>query len=385
VTHVVICGAGFAGLELSTLLSTELAGEVDVTLIDASDAFVFGFSKLDVMFGRRTSKDVRIPYADITKPGVAFRQERITQIDPRRRVVTTDRSSYDADILVIALGADYDLDATPGVAGHEFYSVDGAARMREELAAFDGGRAVVGVCGPFYKCPPAPYEAALLLHDHLTVRGIREKTDISVFSSLPMPIPVSKPTSAAIVTAMDDRGIVSTFSERVVALNGGEVKLASGAAAPCDLFLGVPVHVAPQVVVDAGLTTDGWIAVDKDHLTTSFENVYAVGDVASAPVPRAGVFAEGQARAAFAHIAAKLRGGDAAGYDGRGTCFLEFGGGEVGKVEVDFYSGPEPVAPLVGPSKDFAKEKELFGSSRRERWFGATGDAPPAQRPAGSG
>ena len=174
--RVVILGAGFGGLELATMLSEALGEEVDVTLIDKSDAFVFGYSKLDVMFGRTTLDEVRLPYADIAKPGVRFLRQTITAIDSETRRVSTDGGVYDADFLVVALGADYDLDATPGLAeaGDEFYSVAGATRLAEMLPTFSAGRVIVGVCGAPFKCPPAPSEAALLLHDYLVDRGIRE-------------------------------------------------------------------------------------------------------------------------------------------------------------------------------------------------------------------
>lgn len=126
--QVVVLGAGFGGLELSSLLSERLAGDVAVTLIDQDDAFVFGFSRLEILFGRQTRDEVRLPYRDLAKPGVEFRQETVVHIDPERRRVTTDAATYDADFVVVALGADYDVPATPGFAegGFEYYSVDGA-------------------------------------------------------------------------------------------------------------------------------------------------------------------------------------------------------------------------------------------------------------------
>src|SRR3954467_12943980 len=181
-TRVVILGAGFGGLELATALSEELGDGIAVTLIDKNDAFQFGYSKLDVMFGRTTPEAVRLPYADLAKPGVRFVQETITAIDPEARRVTTDAGVHEADVLVVALGADYDFDATPGLAdaGNEFYSIAGAQRLGELLPTFSNGRAIIGVCGAPYKCPPAPSEAALLLHDYLTARGVRGACEISL-------------------------------------------------------------------------------------------------------------------------------------------------------------------------------------------------------------
>ncbi len=148
--HVLVLGAGFGGLELSSRLATELGDQVEVTLIDRSDAFVFGYAKLDVMFGKRTADEVRLPYREIAHPSVRFRREEILAIDPATRSATTEKGTYTGDVLVVALGAGYDIAATPGLAeaGHEFYSVAGANGLRDVLAAFPGGRVVVGICGP---------------------------------------------------------------------------------------------------------------------------------------------------------------------------------------------------------------------------------------------
>jgi sulfide:quinone oxidoreductase len=164
-TRVLVLGAGFGGLELATSLSEGLGDEVEVTLIDRGDSFVFGFSKLDLMFGRAAAEAVRLPYSDFAKPGVRFVRETIASIDPEGRRAITDVGEHEADFLVVALGADYDMDATPGLAegGNEFYSVAGAERLAELLSDFTEGRAIVGVCGAPFKCPPAPSEAALLL------------------------------------------------------------------------------------------------------------------------------------------------------------------------------------------------------------------------------
>src|SRR3954466_3722041 len=180
--RVVILGAGFGGLELATMLSDAVGGDIDVVLVDKNASFVFGYSKLDVVFGRTTLDAVRLPYDAIAKPGVRFLQETVTAIDPEARVVTTAAGVHRADVLVVALGADYDMDATPGLAeaGNEFYSTAGAERLREVFPTFTRGRAVVGVCGAPFKCPPAPSEAALLLHDYLSRQGTRDDCEISL-------------------------------------------------------------------------------------------------------------------------------------------------------------------------------------------------------------
>jgi sulfide:quinone oxidoreductase len=374
-TRVLVLGAGFGGLELATTLSEALGDEVEVTLIDKNDAFVFGYSKLDVMFGRSTPDAVRLAYRDIAKPGVRFLGETVTAIDPQARRVTTDGDVHEADVLVVALGADYDLDATPGLAevGNEFYSVAGAERLGELLPTFSRGRAIVGVCGAPFKCPPAPSEAALLLHDYLSARGVRANCAISFVIPFGTPVPPSPETSRALVAAFAEHGIEFVPGRRVSSLDTERhvVVLEDGSEMPYDLFLGVPKHRAPDVVLESGMAEDGYVPVNPKTLETQFSGVYAVGDVATIGVPKAGVFAEGAARVVAASLIARLRGGEQPGaYDGLGSCYIEFGGGRVGRVDVDFLSGPKPTGTFQEPSDALVAEKRHFGSSRRSRWFG---------------
>jgi sulfide:quinone oxidoreductase len=373
--HVVILGAGFAGLELAARLSESLVDEVRVTLIDQNDSFSFGYSKLDVLFGRKATEDVLLPYADISKEGVEFHRERVESIDPETRRVTTNQHSYDADVLVVALGADYDHAATPGFeeGGLEYYSLAGAERMRDALPEFESGTILIGILGHPFKCPPAPFEGALLLHDYLEQRGIREAAEIRVIGPMSAPVPITKEVSQSILDALGERGIEYMANQHITELDtrSKNVLLGSGASLLYDLFVGIPVHRVPEVVDASGLAVDGWVPVERTNLATRFADVYAVGDVAGAPTAKAGVFAESAAAVVAGDIAARLR-GDAPPrpWDGAGNCFIEFGGGAVGKVEANFLGGPTPTARLVGPSPELAAEKEAFGATRRERWFG---------------
>jgi sulfide:quinone oxidoreductase len=369
--RVVVLGAGFGGLELSTMLSE--AG-VEVTLIDRSDAFVFGYSKLDVMFGRMSREAARLPYDEIAKPGLRMLRETVTAIDPHARRVTTDAGNHEADHLVIALGADYDLAATPGLAehGHEFYSVTGAERLAGIIPSFSKGHAIVGVCGAPFKCPPAPSECALLLHEALAERGVRGACEISFVIPLPRPVPPSPEASDALENAFAERGIRLITGRRIASVEAGVARLDDGSEMPFDLFLGVPRHRAPDVVIESGMAEDGYIPVESATLKTRFPGVYAVGDVTTAGVPKAGVFAEGAARVVAQQLIAELRGGEQPSrYLGQGSCYVEFGEGRVGRVDIDFLSGPEKTGTFSAPSAELAVEKEHFGSSRRARWFAA--------------
>ena len=372
--RVLVLGAGFGGLELATILSDAFGDEAGVTLIEASDAFVFGYSKLDVMFGHAAPEDVRLAYADFAKPGVTLLRERITAIDPDALRVVTTAGTHEADVLVVALGADYDFAATPGLVNgeNEFYSTAGAERLRDVLPTFTRGRALVGVCGAPFKCPPAPSEAALLLHEYLTQRGVRDQCEISLVMPFGTPVPPSPDTSEALLAAFAERDIEFVPGRRVSSVDAarGVVALDDGAELPYDLFLGVPKHRAPDVVLECGMAEDGYIPVDSRTLASRFPNVYAVGDVATVGVPKAGVFSEGAARTVAASIIARRQGGgQAEGFDGKGSCYVEFGAGRVGRVDVDFLSGPKPTGTFQEPSLELVAEKKHFGASRRARWF----------------
>jgi sulfide:quinone oxidoreductase len=375
--RILVLGAGFGGLELTTTLSERFGDDIDVVLIDQNEGFVFGFSKLDVMFGRSLPAAVHHPYRDFVKPGVQFLQSTVRSIDPVAKHVETDAGGFDADILVVALGADLHPSATPGLVegGHEFYTVPGAFALRDVLAGFPGGRVIVAVTSAPFKCPPAPSETALLMHDFLSERGLRDRSSIALVMPMGAPIPPSPAASEALLVAFAERGIEWHPEQIVRELDPGRqvAKLADGREMPYDLFLGVPVHRAPTVVTASGLAVDGWIPVDPLSLETAYPGVYAVGDVTSVGTPKAGVFAEGQAAVVAERISAQIRGTDeSAQYDGHGLCYLEFGRDQVARVEVTFLSGQAPVGGLDGPSQELAADKVRFGSSRIQRWFGRT-------------
>jgi sulfide:quinone oxidoreductase len=373
--RVLVLGAGFGGLELTTRLSEELGDAAEVVLVDQNDTFVFGFSKLEVMFGRALPASVRHSYADLVKPGVRFVQSTVRAIDAANKRVETDAGAFETDILVVALGADLHPDATPGLVegGNEFYTLAGAFGLRDVVSGFEGGRVIVGVTSLPFKCPPAPSEAALLMDDHLTERGYRQRSQISLVMPLGVPIPPSPAASDALLVAFAERGI-DWHPERLVSELDPARKVAilsDGSEMPYDLFLGVPVHRAPAVVEESGMTVDGWIPVNPLTLETVFLGVYAIGDVTSVGTPKAGVFAEGQAAVVADRVSSLMRGETgSAQYGGDGMCYLEFGHDQVARVDVTFLSGQKPVGGLLGPSLELAGEKVEFGRRRIRRWFG---------------
>ena len=232
---------------------------------------------------------------------------------------------------------------------------------------------MIGICGAPYKCPPAPSECALLLHDELTSPRSPQRLSITLVTPLTTPVPPSPETSAALIDAFAERDITLIAGRRVNRLDPASsiAILDDTTELAFDLFLGVPKHRAPDVVVASGMTEDGYVPVDFATLETRYPGVYAVGDVATAGVPKAGVFAEGAARIVAQTLIAEVRRGERPGpHLGRGTCYIEFGEGRVGSVDIDFLSGPTRTGTFHPPSPVLAAEKAHFGASRRARWFG---------------
>jgi sulfide:quinone oxidoreductase len=377
--HVVILGAGFGGLELATRLSETAPDAVRVTLFDRNDSFFFGFSKLEVMLGRQSADAIQLPYGDIAKDAVEFRQETVVGIDPAARRVATNVGAYDADFLVVAMGADYDMAATPGFAegGHEYYSLAGAERLRDALTGFDGGRVLVSVLGQPFKCPPAPFEGSFLLHEQFVRRGIRDAVQMTTTFPMQRPVPVTAEVAQMFRDGLAERRIEELPQHVVTRIDPAArmACLANGDTLAYDLFVGIPVHRAPDPLAASGLAVDGWVPVDQTNLRTRFPRVYALGDVCTGPrtVPKAGIFAEAAARVVADDIVAEIAGGASpAPYEGAGVCYAEFGDALVAKVDVSFLRGETPMAQRHDPSSEYAAEKEEFAATRRARWFGSS-------------
>jgi sulfide:quinone oxidoreductase len=375
IARVLVLGAGFGGLELTAGLSERFGPDIDITLIDRSEHFVFGFSKLDVMFGKRTAAQVSNPYNSIAKPGVRFVRTTVRSIDPNAKRVETDEGAFEADFLVVALGADLDPSATPGLVegGHEYYTNRGAFAVRDVLARFAGGRVVIGVTSTPFKCPPAPSETALLVHEYLTRRGLRSSSEIALVMPLSAPVPPVPTASEALLAAFAERDIEWHPQQLIVQLDPGANSLVfgDGATMPYDLFLGVPKHVVPQVVAESGMTVDGWVPVDPLTLQTSYPDVFAIGDVTSVGTPKAGVFAERQGSVVAELIAARINSQTSTRtYDGTGVCYVEFGDRRVARVDATFAAGQAPFGEFDSPSEAISADKDEFGASRLRRWLG---------------
>ena len=374
-THVLVLGAGFGGLEVTAGLSERFGSDINITLIERNEHFIFGFSKLDFMFDKRTEPAINHAYGTLTKPGVRLVRANIESIDPVAKAVTTDVGTFEADFLVVALGADLDPSATPGLieSGYEYYSYAGAVDAQRALENFTGGRVVIGVIGTPFKCPPAPSETALVLHDYLESRGIRQESEISLLMPLPTPVPPLPEGSQALLEAFATRGIHWYPRVNIESLNPEthEVLCADGQVHPFDLFLGVPKHVVPAVVAASGMAPQGWIPVDPLTLETSFPQVYAIGDVTNVGTPKAGIFAEGQGKVVIERITAQLK--DVPSevvYDGNGICYVGFDAQRVARFNVTFVTGQHPYGIFDAPTTAISQEKDDYAASRLVRWLG---------------
>lgn len=378
--HIVVLGAGFGGLTAATELRRLLGPEHAVTVVDKNDSYLMGLRKLWILVGRSGPDEGRRRLAALADQGIRVVQAQVQAIDLAARRVQTTAGPLDYDYLVVALGAEGRPDLVPGMAdhAHNLYDAGAVARLAQAVAAFPGGRVVLAIAGLPYKCPPAPYEAAMLLEAYFRQRGIRERVEIAVTSPQPMSLPiVGKAGCAAVETELFLRGIEFHPNRKVERIEASRVVYSDGEL-PADLIIAVPPHRCPAVVQAAGLTgPSGWVEVDPGTLSTGHPGVYAIGDVTEIrtatgmPLPKAGVFAEAQGRRVAAAIAAELTGAPAPPpFDGYGYCFVELGDGLARLVRGHFLAPGGPEVEIAGASPDHARAKEAFEAERLQRWFG---------------
>ncbi len=370
---VLVLGAGIGGIVAAETLRKLLPASDRVIAVDRTGQHFFPPSLLWLMVGERNPEEFSRPLDRLLRRGIEFRRGGVTRIDPTRREVEVDGRLLRADALVIALGAEYAPETIPGLAeaGLCIYTMEGATAIRDALARFLGGRIVVLTAAPQYKCPAAPYETALLVDDYLCKRGLREKTTIKFFAAESRPMFVAGPELGAAVRGMvEARGIAYHPEHQVKGVDpvNRRISFANGVSAEYDLLLYVPPHRTPAVVREAGLTNEsGWIPVDRHTLQTQFENVFAIGDITTIPLkmgrplPKAGVFAHGQAEVVAHNIAHAWTGkGAPCQFTGDGMCFIETGGGRAGIGKGNFYAEPTPQVEMHGPNRFWHVGKILY-------------------------
>jgi len=377
--RVLVLGAGFGGVATAVALREQLPERDEVLLVDRRDDFAMGLRKTWAILGISPIAYGTRSLASLAERGISVVHGTIERIDPAHRAATVDGAALEADAMVVALGAETAIDLIPGLAEHAHNAWDRGHldRVHAAVDAFRGGRAVIGIFGVPYPCPPAPYELALLLSERFDARGIDAR--LTVFAPVPIVLPILGPASCAPLDArLEERGITFLPSRVATAVTDRAVQFGVDEQLPFDLLLAVPPHRCPSVLVEAGLAAaGGWVTVDRATLETAHAGVYAIGDATviplanGMPLPKAGLFAEKEGEAVAARIAARLR-DDAptATFDGRGACFLEMGGGEASTISGEFFADP-PVTELSAPSPGLRAAKERFEMDRLARWFGA--------------
>lgn len=378
--QILILGAGFGGLAAANALRKGLGTEHRVTIVDKQSLFFMGLTKLWVLNGSRQVGDSPGNRTLLAKKGVDFIEGEVRGIDVEAKQAAVGRRKLTFDYLIIALGADYSPDSTPGFLKYakNLYTESGCAEIRDQLRSVTSGTITVLVCGLPFKCPPAPYEATMIIDDVLRKRGVREKVTLQVVTPEPHPLTLLGPEAGTLVTRLlGERGIKYHPSERVREIRSKAVLTESGKEIPHNLIFAIPTHVSPSVVREAGLTDQsGWIPVNARTLATSTPQVYAIGDCAGPKtpkgqlLPRAGILAEEQGKVVAANLIHEIKGDKGREeFQGDGVCFMEVGDGKAAPVRARFYAEPNPTWESNPPSAEGFREKQHFLESRINAWF----------------
>lgn len=379
---VIVLGGGVGGVVAASDLRRLLPGEDRVILVERTGRHVFWPSLLWLMTGTRKEQDVSRDLGALRVQGIDVQVGEVTEIDPARRTVRVGTETLACDALVISLGAELVPERIPGLAeaGHNFYSVEGAASLQSALQGLRAGRVVVLVAGVPFKCPAAPYEAAMLIDHYLRKRRVRDKVDVALYAAEPAPMGVAGPeVSQGVQALVAERGIPYHPNEQIENVDplNRKLRFASGMEVPFDVLAVVPPHAPPIVVQEAGLTgPSGWVEVNRETMETSFPDVFAIGDVTGIPLslgkplPKAGVFAHGQAEAVAKTIAARWLGkGEEARFSGHGECFVEMGAGIAGFARGNFYAEPVPEVRLYRSGRHWHLAKVAFEKNWWHTWF----------------
>ena len=376
--RVLILGGGFGGIATAHKLKEKLGNEVEVILVDKRPYFMVGFRKSWALIGESPLEDGQRQLGSLSKIGVEVRRGTIEKINPVEKFAEVDGEIIKADALVVALGAELAPQAVTGFKDYAYnvYDPDDIPRAEKAIADFSGGKVVIGVFGAPYKCSPAPYEMAILLNEKFKARGI--KASIEVFSPQPKSLPILEQESCdSFESRLEGYGIRFYPNHKATGIEAGKV-LFENKQIEFDLLLAVPPHKAPTVLKDSGLLgQSGWIEINPRTTETSFEGVYAIGDVTHVtlankkPLPKAGLFAELMGETAGERIASVFAGQEpTATFTGEGGCYLEVGNGQAMMVQGNFLAEPEPIVSLTESSKEYLEEKKKFESERLEKWFG---------------
>jgi sulfide:quinone oxidoreductase len=379
---VLILGGGVGGVVAARRLRASLPKTDRIVLVDRERQHVFQPSLLWLAVGQRDAGGIQRPLARLERKGIEVVQAEVEGIDPERRTIRLGGRELSGDALIVSLGAELAPEIIPGLSqgGHNLYSLDGAQGIRDALGRLHAGRVVVLTAAPAYKCPAAPYEAAMLIEAYLRQRGVRAQVEVDLYAAEAGPMGVAGPAvSAGVRQIVESKGIRYHPEHQVTKVEPDARKLAfaNGTEATYDLLVYVPPHRAPAVIRQSALIGEGgWVAVSRGTFETRFPGVLAIGDATAVPLkmgkplPKAGVFADRQAEVVAANLVRSWTGsGTPRAFDGHGECFLETGDGRAGFGTGNFYAEPVPQVALKMPSRWWHWGKVLFEWRWLRQWF----------------
>jgi sulfide:quinone oxidoreductase len=379
---ILILGGGLGGIAVAGNLRRACGPEHRVVVIERNATFSLRMANLWLMTGERERpEEGQRSLAHLAGRGIEWVQAEIEGIDPDSRAVHTSTGTLTGDYLVIALGAERHPEAVPGLADAalNLYETEGALRLRQALLSFGGGRVVVLVARLPFSCPSAPYEAAFHAEAMLRQRGARQKSTIAVYTPEDLPMPVTGPAMGkALVSMLEQRGIEFHSGQTVIKVDPDTRRARFELEdAPFDLLIGIPPHHVPRVLREAKLAdASGWVPVDQGTLQTRHAGVYAIGDATAIrlPVgkflPKAGVFADEQARIVAANIAAEIAGKTGSSrFNGHGFCYIEVGDGQAAYGAGNFYAVPAPTVSMEPPSASYWRDKKEIERTAQALWM----------------
>ncbi|MGI0013640.1 MAG: NAD(P)/FAD-dependent oxidoreductase [Nitrososphaera sp.] len=378
--RILILGAGFGGLTAANILRKNLHSDHRVMVIDRKNWFMMGLVKLWILEGTRKLEESQTPLNGLNAKGIEFLNDEVTKVDSgSSRIHAKDHGWIEYDYLIVALGAELAPEKIPGFVGrgYNLYDPQQVPKLRDRLLSINRGRVAIAIMGMPYKCPPAPYEASIIISNVLTKNGSRNSVEIDVYTPAPIALPVAGPQiSAGVVEIIAQNGIRFNPHHKLQSVSDSQLEFENGTKKDYDLLVGIPPHRAPEVVRNSGLTGGGdWIQVDKHLMKTSVGNIFAIGDVTEIKVgnlalPKAGIFAEEQAKVVAQQIIDEIGSRPAmATFSGQGYCFMEVGNGRAGYLEADFYNQAGPVLKLEPPSAENYEKKQDFERTRIKEWL----------------